>query len=287
MKNLLILLSLLICTIGYSQKLKIIDQDFEKAREIANQENKLLFIDFYTTWCAPCKKMDKWIFQNDTLSQHLANDFVLLRYDAEKDKKFNLSKKHHVNSYPTGIILNSNGYILNRKYGFPGEDVKELSESVFGFADESIELNKQNRFQKGYSNNVEISKYPEFYIDFVNRDDTKVEASQEFKNYWKIERDELSEEYFSTLVYFADKIPSSNMDSFLENKESYVDKYGEQDVDIALFHMIRGRFKVAINEKSESKFKMANEFMKKIITEDELNMFIPFFEKQFKEATNE
>jgi hypothetical protein len=32
---------------------------------------------------------------------------------------------------------------------------------------------------------------------------------------------------------------------------------------------------------------MANEFMKKIMTEDELNMFIPVFEKQFKEATNE
>jgi len=284
MKNLIILLLLGINTISYSQELIIIEQDFEKATKISKKENKLLFIDFYTTWCKPCKKMDLWIFQNDTLSHKLAKDYVLLKYNAEVDKKFNLSKKHHVNSYPTGIILNRNGYVLNRKYGFPGENIEELSESVFEFSDKSIQLNKQNKTLKGYSNTININKYPDFYIDFVDRDDTKVTARHDFKNYWKNEKDRLSEEFFSTLVYFADKIPISTMDYFLENKEIYIEKYGEQDVDIALFHMIRGRFKNANNEKSQRKFKRATKFMKQIMTEDDFNQFLPIFKNNFEKS---
>ena len=287
MKNLIFLLFLAINANGYSQKLIIIEQDFQKAQKISNQENKLLFIDFYTTWCKPCKELDKWIFQNDTLSQRLSNNFVLLKYDAENDKDFNLSKKHHVSSYPTAIILNSDGYIVNRKYGFSGKNVKELSESVFKFTKESIKLNQQIKIQKGYSNTIKLKKYPKFYIDFVNRDDTKVETRQDFKDYWKKENDKLSEEYFTTLFYFADKIPSSNMDDFLKNKEKYIEHFGQQDVDIALFLMINGRFKNAINKKSEKKFKVAIEFMKSIMTKEEQNMFMPTFEKRFKEATSE
>lgn len=287
MKTLFIILAFSISTIGNSQGLTIIDQDFEEARKIANQENKLLFIDFYTTWCGPCKKLDKYIFRNDTLSQKLKNNFVLLKYDAEHDKKFNLSKKYHVSSYPTAIVLNSEGRIVNRQYGFSGENVQELSASVFKFTKASIKLNQQNKIQKGYSNIINLEKYPQFYIDFVNRDDTKVEVRQDFNDYWKKENVKLSEEYFSTLFYFADKIPSSNMDDFLKNKEKYIERFGQQDVDITLFQMINGRFKNAINKKSEKMFEVAIDFMRKIMTKEEQSMFLPSFEKRFGDATSE
>ena len=37
-----------------SKELIVVELDFGKALEIAAQEEKLLFIDFYTSWCAPC-----------------------------------------------------------------------------------------------------------------------------------------------------------------------------------------------------------------------------------------
>jgi len=284
MKKLFTLLLLFTISVGYSQELSIVEQDFERAKALAKKENKLLFIDFYTTWCAPCKKLDKWIFQNDTISRKLGKNFVLLRYDAEQDKKFNLSKKHHVNSYPTGIILNDNGFVVNRKYGFAGEDLEELNQTVFEFTTESIDLNKKKKILKGYSNKIDITKYPGFYIDFVNRDDTKVFSRSDFKDYWNESHNILSEEYFSTLVYFIKDVPISIADNFLENKSKYIEFYGETDVSVALLFLTFGKFEDAITNKNQERFNNAIEFMKKALSKKSASQILPMFKKKFEDA---
>lgn len=284
MKNLITLLLLFTISVGQSQALTIVEQDFEKARKLAQKENKLLFIDFYTTWCGPCKKLDKWIFRNDTIGRKLGKDFVLLRYDAENDKAFNLSKKHHVNSYPTGIILNSDGYVVNRKYGFADEDLEMLNNSVFEFTTKSIDLNQENKILKGYSNKLDIAKYPKFYIDYINRDDTNVVSRLDFKDYWKQEHDTMSEAYFSTLVYFASDVPISIVDNFLESKSKYTELYGETDVNTALMFMCFGKFSEAIDNKSQQKFNKAVEFLNEALGEEKANQMLPMFKKSFEDG---
>ena len=93
----------------FCQELKVIEQNFHDALELAIEENKLLLIDFYTDWCVPCKKLDEVVFKNDSVQTKLGNDFILLKYNAEEDSIYHLAKKHHVNSYPTGLILNKEG----------------------------------------------------------------------------------------------------------------------------------------------------------------------------------
>ncbi len=34
--------------------------------EEAEKENKLVFLDFYTSWCTPCKMMDEDVFPDKT-----------------------------------------------------------------------------------------------------------------------------------------------------------------------------------------------------------------------------
>lgn len=287
MKFLTNLILLFTVSIGYGQGLTIVEQDFDKARELAKKENKLLLIDFYTTWCGPCKKLDKLIFQNDTISQEIGKEFILLRYDAENDTVFNLSKKHHVASFPTGIILNENGYVLNKKYGFGGEDVKELSEEYFKFTTESIDLNRQNKILNGYSNNLDMTNYPKFYIDYINRDDKKVTSRSDFKEYWYKEHDILSEEYFSTVLYFCTDVPISVADNFLENKDNYIERFGEKDVNFALELMSFVRFKEAIDNKSQQKFDEAIAFVRKALSNKSANQIVTMFSEKFENSKKE
>ncbi|MEO0687575.1 MAG: thioredoxin family protein [Cyanobacteria bacterium J06649_11] len=125
--------------------LTIIEQDYKRALELAAEQDKLLFIDFYTVWCGPCKKLDKYVFHNDSVKGLLAQQVVLLKYDAEQDTTFHLSKKYHINSYPTGLLLTSEGNVLTRKMGFPGSDPASLSRSVLDFVGEGVKLSAQKK----------------------------------------------------------------------------------------------------------------------------------------------
>ena len=269
----------------FSQQLTIVDQDYNKAKTVALKENKLIIIDFYTTWCLPCKKLDKLIFQNDALQKKLAADFILLKYDAEKDSVFNLSKKNHIVSYPTGIILTKDGYVVNKRYGFLGDDIETLEKSFFGFTNEGVQFSKENKILLGYSNNIEVNKYPHFYNNSFNN---KKIDSTEFKTYWKIKKDILSEEYFSVLLYYALSfpdyvlsIPDNVSNSLLNNKSKYEELYGVLDIDMTLYLLAMDKFETAILNKSKKEFDKAIEFTKKAKSKEDAEQIIKMFHKSF------
>lgn len=268
-----------------NHELVVIDQDFVKATKLASEQNKLLFIDFYTTWCAPCKQLDKLVFQNDSIRKILGKDFILLKYDAENDTVFHLSKKHHVSSYPTAIVLNREGYVVNRKYGFPGEDFQSLSENVLEFTDESIDLNKQDKYLKGYSNTIDPNKYPKFYNDYVNRTIKKVQPS-DFDAFFIGKKNFLKEEDFTPLFYFARYAPSNIGDIILKDKQKYFDLYGKQDVELLLYFISSAKFNEAITEDNQEKYDQAMAFTKKALDQVWLDQILPRFEIDRLKAQN-
>lgn len=263
-----------------SQNLIIIEQDYDEALKVASKEGKLLFIDFYTTWCAPCKKLDKLVFQNDSIQQILKKDVILLRYDAENDSIFHLSKKHHVSSYPTGLIVNSKGYVLHRKYGFAGEIMQSLSKSVLTFTNEGVALNAENTILKGYSNRIDPSQYPKFYVDYVERTNTKTDAL-ELNAYWKNTSNIFSEAYFSTLVYFARDASDDIAQTTLANRDKYAALYGNTDVEILLYFLSSGKFNQAIKAKSQQQYEEAIVFAKTALSKKWLDNILPSFEKDY------
>lgn len=281
MKKILFLLSLLFfCLHGTTQGLITIDQDFNKALSLAAQEDKMVFIDFYTTWCAPCKKLENLVFQNDSIKNILKKDFILLKYNAEDDSVYNLSKKHHISSYPTGLILNKRGYVVNRSYGFSGENFQSLSTSVIEFTKESSALNAKNKIIKGYSNTIDITRYPQFYIDYINRTNTKIRTSV-VNEYWRSREDVLSEEYFSTLLYFANEAADPIAEDALANKANYIELYGTTDVETLMYFLTSGKFKRAISEKDQQKFDEAVHFARKALSEEWINDVVSSFERKF------
>ena len=55
---------------------------FQKARE----ENKLVFIDCYTSWCGPCKKMLKEVFSRKDIGEYMNTRFVNYKQDMEQEE---------------------------------------------------------------------------------------------------------------------------------------------------------------------------------------------------------
>ena len=57
---------------------------FEEAVELSKKEKKLIFIDVYTTWCGPCKMMDKHTFSDSSVARILNTNFYPVKLNAEQ-----------------------------------------------------------------------------------------------------------------------------------------------------------------------------------------------------------
>lgn len=83
----------------------------DEALAAAKQENKMVFIDFYTDWCGPCKKMAKEVFPQKKVGDFFNAKFVCLKLNAEKEGK-ELAAKYQVRAYPTYVVLDTKGEVV-------------------------------------------------------------------------------------------------------------------------------------------------------------------------------
>ena len=56
----------------------------EKALEKSKKENKLVFVDTYTSWCMPCKYMANTIFPKKEMGDYLNERFVCVKFNTEE-----------------------------------------------------------------------------------------------------------------------------------------------------------------------------------------------------------
>ncbi|MFD0762476.1 thioredoxin family protein [Lutibacter aestuarii] len=87
---------------------------FKELLAVAEKEDKLIFIDCYTSWCAPCKWMDKNVFVNENVYSFYNSTFINYKIDMEKGEGPELAKKYQVSSYPTYLFINSKGDLVHK-----------------------------------------------------------------------------------------------------------------------------------------------------------------------------
>lgn len=100
-----------------------LEGSFAKAQKKAQAENKLILVDVYTTWCGPCKLMDKHTFSDENVKSYVHNNLVPFKLDAERGEGPALARKFRVSGYPTVLLLNHKGEVVDKIMGFvPAKD---------------------------------------------------------------------------------------------------------------------------------------------------------------------
>ena len=100
---------------------------WEDALARAKTQDQFVFVDFYTTWCGPCKKLDSVTYKDEKVIEFLGGT-VALKYDAEKGVGEELAGKYRVVAYPTLIVFNSSGEEIDRFVGYlpPAEFIETI-----------------------------------------------------------------------------------------------------------------------------------------------------------------
>lgn len=111
---------ILLCTSvkGYAQGIDFFKGTFNEALTKAANEGKLVFVDFYATWCGPCKQMVEKVFPDEELGKYMNEKFVCLQIEVEKEGwQKEVAERYNVTVLPTLVFFKLDGTVVARLAG--------------------------------------------------------------------------------------------------------------------------------------------------------------------------
>ncbi|NML56149.1 thioredoxin fold domain-containing protein [Chryseobacterium cheonjiense] len=184
----------------------------------AKKENKLVFIDAYTSWCGPCKMMEKNTFTRKSVGDYFNANFVNARFDMEKGEGREIASKYGVRSYPTYLFLNGDGELVSQNYGYMEESMfLTMAQGVSSPNNKKGSL--KERFEKG-------EKDPEFLINIMRLNSSsdfnfaKKASERYFEN--KSKTSEFTKDDVGFLLYFLKSPEDKNYKVFTERKSEII-----------------------------------------------------------------
>lgn len=121
MKKLLFLLTFSAIGIAVSAQTDFRSLSLKEALKVAKEEEKMVFVDFYTDWCGPCKMMARDVFPQKKVGDFLNGQFVCLKLNAEKEGK-EPAQRFRINAYPTFLVLDAAGKVRVEMKGAMGAE---------------------------------------------------------------------------------------------------------------------------------------------------------------------
>ena len=134
----------------------------------ANIGSRLYFVDFYTSWCGYCKKMDRETFTDPTVAKILNRYFYSVKFNAEGDNTFTWGghtyrpasggrgKTHEfargVQGYPTFMLYRADGTPLQAIPGY--STATEFVVILWYFASGDCDKCPFNLYQKMFDREI-------------------------------------------------------------------------------------------------------------------------------------
>jgi len=190
----------------------------------AKAEDKLIFVDAFTTWCGPCKKMDRDIFVNMEVGSFYNKMFINVKMDMEKGEGIKLARDYNVNAFPTFLFIDGNGKLMHRTAGF--HDVNQfiaLGNEAMSPGGRLVELEKQ--FQEGERDPAFLKKYAKTRYDVADGSHEEIALQ-----YLKTQEDWSTEDNQEFLFGYLGSSKTEMFDYLLDHKEAFAAQYGQQAV---------------------------------------------------------
>lgn len=131
--------------------------DFLSACALAVKTKRIVLLDFYTTWCGPCKKLDAITWKDKAVREWMIQTAISRKIDAEKETA--LAAKYKIRAYPTILLLKPDGTEIDRLIGFlePQAFLTEVKQALSG--QDSIARAKTSMNKNGKDDPMERIKY--------------------------------------------------------------------------------------------------------------------------------
>lgn len=104
-----------------AEELKFFTGSADEAFQVAKEENKLIFVDFYATWCGPCKEMSKTTLKDESVINYLNTHFITLKVDVDQpDTLFKDFIDSQIDRIPYLAFFNTDQMLVGKMMGMVG-----------------------------------------------------------------------------------------------------------------------------------------------------------------------
>lgn len=195
------------------------DKKFSEILEMAKSQNKLIFIDCYTSWCGPCKRLAASVFPDPSVGEYFNSNFLNAKFDMEKDADGpSIAAKYGIRAYPTLLWIDGDGTVKHKLVG--GTDVPGLIAQGKKAGDPTPGI--LNGMREQYKNgNRDVS----FLSDFLNTLNSSDEKYEEvFKEYLNklAPNDFTDKKHAQTIFNLTKDLKSPGLPYLMKNKEYYL-----------------------------------------------------------------
>ena len=145
MKKLIIAALVLICaSAAQGQGIKFRNYTLPEALAQAAKTGKPVMVDCYTGWCVPCKNMEQNVFPVKEVGDYFNRNFVCIKMDMEKGEGPEVRGKYGISFFPTFMLLNADGELINLMIGFakPEDFIANTRKAML--SENSLILKKDN-----------------------------------------------------------------------------------------------------------------------------------------------
>jgi thioredoxin-related protein len=156
MKKLLLLL--LLITIGHLNAQEINWMTMNDALAAQQENPKKIVMDVYTTWCGPCKMMDRNTFSNTDVINYINNNYYAVKFNAEGTEEITFEDFNYTNpnyqegrkgrntthffadalklqGYPSMVFFGSDGTLIQAIPGYKAPSELEIYLKMIGTDD--------------------------------------------------------------------------------------------------------------------------------------------------------
>lgn len=91
--------------------------ELETALLRAEEAGGRIYVDIYADWCIPCRRMEREVFQDDSVRSVFGPSLIPVRVDLESELGERIKREYSINGIPTSLILNKQGQEAKRRVG--------------------------------------------------------------------------------------------------------------------------------------------------------------------------